>query len=228
MKIGGFLKISLIDYPGKISSVVFTKGCPFRCPYCHNKDLVLENPKNKVLESQIFNFLKERKGKIDAVVISGGEPTIQEDLLEFIKKIKTLGFLVKLDTSGINPEVIEELLKNNLLNYIAMDIKNSFEKYKKTIKAPFDPKRIKESINLIINSSIDYEFRTTLVDELHKEEDILKMAKKIKGAKLYVLQEFIPNNTLNPKFQNYKSISSRILKKLKPKIEKYVKKCVIY
>jgi pyruvate formate lyase activating enzyme len=228
MKIGGFLKISLIDYREKISSVVFTKGCPFRCPYCHNRDLVLENPKNKVLESQIFNFLKERKGKIDGVVISGGEPTIQEDLLEFIKKIKTLGFLVKLDTSGINPNVLEELLKNNLLDYIAMDIKNSFEKYKKTIKVPIDMKKIKESINLILNSPIDYEFRTTLVDGLHDEEDILKMAKKIKGAKLYVLQEFIPNNTLNPEFQKNKPLSPRILKKIKPKIEKYVKECVIY
>ena len=187
----GIDKFSLLDYDENVSVVLFAPTCNFRCPFCHNGQSVLEN--NLAIPfDEILEFLKTRTGLIDAVVVSGGEPTLMNDLIEKIEKIKELGFKIKLDTNGTNPEVLRELLRKNLLNYVAMDIKNSEEKYAETVGVT-NPllSKIKESISLIMNSGIDYEFRTTLVGEYHTKESIEKMGQLIKGANKLYLQKFV-------------------------------------
>lgn len=202
LKIKGFQKTSLIDYPGKICSVLFLPGCNYRCPFCQNPDLI-ENPDKlpDIEEGYILSFLKKRKGLVDGVCITGGEPTIHKELPLFIKKIKDSGFLVKLDTNGSNPEMVEHLIKNKLLDYIAMDIKAPLEKYSEVVKVNVDIEKIKRSISLLMNSGIEYEFRTTVIPKFHKKEDLLKIAETIKGAKRYYLQQFRPLITLDKSFE---------------------------
>jgi len=162
MKIGGFQRFSLIDYPAKISAIIFTQGCNFRCPYCHNPELV--DPKlftSAIDEDLILSFLRKRVGKLDGVVITGGEPLLQHDLIEFIKKVKEMGYLIKLDTNGSYPEKLERLL--DLIDYIAMDIKAPLEKYHDVVRTDVCTEKIMESITIILNGDIDYEFRTTVV-----------------------------------------------------------------
>ncbi len=198
MLIGGFQKESLIDYPGKICSIVFTVGCNFRCPYCHNSELVLpEKIKNVQLYSEdyIFNYLEKRKGLIDAVEITGGEPTLQKDLPDFIKKVKSMGFLVKLDSNGTNPNMLKYLIESKLIDYVAMDVKAPLERYEEIANTKFDVNLIKESINIIMNSGLDYEFRTTAYPKL-KLDDFIGIAKLIKGAKNYYIQQFDNKSTL--------------------------------
>lgn len=187
----GIDKFSLLDYDENVSVVLFAPTCNFRCPFCHNGQSVLEN--NLAIPfDEILEFLKTRTGLIDAVVVSGGEPTLMNDLVTKIEKIKELGFKIKLDTNGTNPDVLRELLRKNLLNYIAMDIKNSEDKYAETVGVT-NPllSKIKESISIIMNSGIDYEFRTTLVAEYHSKESIEKMGELIKGANKLYLQKFV-------------------------------------
>ena len=187
----GIDKFSLLDYDENVSVVLFAPTCNFRCPFCHNGQSVLEN--NLAIPfDEILDFLKTRTGLIDAVVVSGGEPTLMNDLVTKIEKIKELGFKIKLDTNGTNPDVLRELLRKNLLNYIAMDIKNSEDKYAKTVGVT-NPllSKIKESISIIMDSGIDYEFRTTLVAEYHSKESIEKMGELIKGANKLYLQKFV-------------------------------------
>jgi pyruvate formate lyase activating enzyme len=191
----GFEKMSMVDYDGKICSTIFLGKCNFRCPFCHNSSLV-ENYNNvdKFDFNEILNYLNKRKGVVEAVCITGGEPTLYKDLKEMIIEIKKLGLFVKLDTNGSNPDVIKDLVNNKLIDYIAMDIKNSFSKYIITTGIyNINIEKIKESINFIMNSNIDYEFRTTLVKELHSLEDIYEIKDMIKGAKKYFLQCFIDN-----------------------------------
>ena len=228
MFIGGFQKISLIDYPGKICAIVFTQGCNFRCPYCHNPELV--DPKlfhNSIEGKEIFSFLKSRIGKLDAVEITGGEPTLQRDLLTFIKKIKEMGFLIKLDTNGSNPEVLEKIIKERFVDYIAMDIKAPLEKYKEVIHSNICSEKIKKSIELIMHSGIKYEFRTTVVKSQLSKEDFLSIGKLIEGAELYILQKFIPSKTLDPNFSNEKTYSDKEFKTLKKELERFVFKCLV-
>ena len=192
MKIGGLQKVSLIDYPGKIACTVFTSGCNFRCPFCYSKELVLpEEIKNHPLisEDDFFAFLKDKKGLLDGCVICGGEPTIHgEELVNFCKKIKDMGFLIKLDTNGSNPEVIRKLLY--LVDYIAMDIKAPLVKERYEEIAGIDClSKIKESIDIIKNSGVDYEFRTTIAN--HSVDDIINIAEYISPAKKYFLQHFV-------------------------------------
>jgi len=195
MQILGLQKLTLLDYPGYIASTIFTGGCNFKCPFCQNASLV--NYKEKDLgEKNILEFLKKRKLYIDAVCISGGEPTIQPDLKNFIKKVKKLGYLIKLDTNGTNPKLLRELINEKLIDYVAMDIKNSKEKYNQTIGLKYDIKSIEESINLLLEDKIDYEFRTTVVKNFHDCDDFKKIAKWIKGAKKYVLQQFVNSNNV--------------------------------
>ncbi len=228
MLIGGLKKSSLIDYPGKICAIVFTQGCNFRCPYCHNPELVKpELFEKSIPEEEIFSFLETRRGKLDAVEITGGEPTLQKDLLLFIKKIKDKGFLVKLDSNGTNPEIVKNAIKNKLVNYLAMDIKAPLEKYSKVVGADVDIKKIKKNIDLIMNSGINYEFRTTLVKSLLSKEDIIKIGKLIKGAKNYFLQKFVPTKTLNPDFMSEKTYSDKELEELKSILGEYVENCMI-
>lgn len=228
MLIGGIQELSLIDYPKKLSAIIFTQGCPFRCHFCHNPSLVLkEKFSSSIKEEDIFSFLKKRQNKLDAVVITGGEPTIQKDLKEFIKKVKNLGYLIKLDTSGINPHVLKELLDENLLDYVAMDIKTSLNNYSQVIAIKINIENIKKSINILLSSSIPYEFRTTLVPFLHKTEDVKDIATSIKGAKLLTLQTFIPTTTLNPNFGKEQPFSASQMKQLKILAEQYVVLCKI-
>lgn len=205
MIICGLQKLTLLDYPGKMSCIIFTKGCDFRCPFCHNASLVVNTQVNDdrsydiepISEAEIFSFLKKRKGILEGVVITGGEPTLQKDLISFISAIKELGYNVKLDTNGNHPQVIKDLLQLNLIDYIAMDIKNCKEKYSRTIGlSKFDITNIIHSVDIIKNSDIDYEFRTTVVEAFHKEEDFESIGKWIAGAKAYYLQNFVDSGDL--------------------------------
>jgi pyruvate formate lyase activating enzyme len=213
MLIGALQRFSLLDYPGKISCIVFTQGCNFRCPYCHNPELVEPHFfMLKILPPVVFSFLAKRIKKIDAVVITGGEPTIQSDLVNFVQKIKDMGFLVKLDTNGSNPEVLARLLENKLLDYIAMDIKAPLPLYQKVTRTFGNgslSERIKKSIQLILASGINYEFRTTVVKEMLTTEDILEIAGMIEGANQYVLQRFVPSKTLDHTFLSHTSFSQK-------------------
>lgn len=220
MKIGGLQKVSLIDYPGLICSIVFLQGCNYKCPYCHNPELV--NPqlfKPGIREKEVLEFLHTRKGKVDAVTITGGEPTIQSDLESFIRQVKKMGFAVKLDTNGSQPQVIKTLLAENLLDFIAMDIKAPLEKYKNIVGAQVDLELIKESISLILKAKILYEFRTTLVESQLEENDILKIGELISGANNYVLQKFVSSKTLDNKFLKEKSFPDEKLQKIKNSLE---------
>ena len=192
MRIHGLNKTTLLDYPEHVAATVFTGGCNFCCPFCHNGDLVLRTDTQPLIsEEEILAFLNKRKGIITGVCITGGEPTLQQDLADFIRKIKEIGLLVKLDTNGYRPEVLKALLEADLLNYVAMDIKNSRENYAKTVGVKkLDIGRIEESVALLMGSGIPYEFRTTVVRELHTKADMEAIGQWIAGADAYFLQSF--------------------------------------
>lgn len=203
--IGGFQKTSFLDYPEKISCIVFTIGCNFRCGYCHNPELFKIEPVLTV--PAFFDFLNARKGKLDGVVITGGEPTLQSELLEFVKEIKDLNFLVKLDTNGTNPKILESLFKLNLLDYVAMDIKAPLDKYKQITNVDLDIQKIEDSINLIKSSNIDYEFRTTVLKSQLKYEDFEKIGILLQGVKKYYLQKFVVSKLLDDSLKNEETYS---------------------
>ncbi len=190
MIISGLQKMTLLDYPGKIACTVFTYGCNFRCPFCHNAALVIRENESQMSREEFFSFLKKRQGILEGVCITGGEPTLHKDLPEFIEKIKQLNYLVKLDTNGYNPEVLKKILDKKSVDYVAMDIKNSLSKYAVTtgLKS-FDESKIIESINLIKNSGVEHEFRTTVLKSFHTYEDILSCAELTSDSK-YFLQQF--------------------------------------
>ncbi|MDD3302752.1 MAG: anaerobic ribonucleoside-triphosphate reductase activating protein [Candidatus Gracilibacteria bacterium] len=225
MLISAIQKTTLLDYPGKVATIIFTTGCNLRCSYCHNSEFVLPEEikliKDFIPEKVFFNFLKTRVGILDGVVICGGEPTINKDLYDFCKNIKDLGFLVKIDTNGQNPEVLERLINDGLVDYLAMDVKNSFSKYALTTQVEEDIEKYKKSIELIKKSGIDYEFRTTLVNPLHTFEDIIEIAKALSGAKKYYLQNYKGGNTLVKDF-NGKSFSKSKLKEFKKLSKDYI------
>ncbi len=228
MKIGGLQRISLIDYPGLICAIVFLEGCNFRCPYCHNPELV--DPclfRASVKESDVLEFLETRKGKLDAVSITGGEPTIQTNLAAFIRKIRKMGLAVKMDTNGSHPHIIKNLLSENLLDYVAMDVKAPLEKYKEIVNAPVHVDTITESIHLILKSKIPCEFRTTIVQSQLDEGDIRQIAKLISGAKVYILQKFVPTKTLDNKFLKETSWTDERLQNIKMVLEKEIPSVVI-
>lgn len=197
MKINGFQKMTLLDYPGKVACTLFTAGCNFRCPFCHNAALVTHiNNDVTYSEEEILSYLSKRKGLLDGVCITGGEPLLQDGIEDFIEKIKSLGFSVKLDTNGSFPEKLEKLVNMGLIDYVAMDIKNSRNKYCLTTDAQIDLEKIDKSISFLINSGVDYEFRTTVVKEYHSVEDIKDIGEWIKGAKRYFLQNFVDSGDL--------------------------------
>ena len=244
MLIGGLQKLTLIDYPGKLAGTVFLIGCDFRCPWCYNPELVLPEKikkHKKISEKYFFEFLKQRKGLLEGVVVCGGEPTINKDLPDFIKKIKKLGYAVKLDTNGSSPEMLKKLISEKLIDYVAMDIKapigaksqitnsksqtNSklqISKYKKATGIKVDIKKIKKSVEIIKNSGIDYEFRTTMVPGVHTKEDILQIAKELSPAKKYYLQNFRPEKTIDPKFKKIRPFSQKQLERLQKEGKKYL------
>jgi pyruvate formate lyase activating enzyme len=206
MEICGFQRISLIDYPGKIATILFVSGCNMRCPFCYNTNLVFKNYEKLHVypEEEIMEKLGESRKFIEGVVISGGEPTGQKDLKEFIIKCRKMGLLIKLDTNGTNPEKLKELLDEKLVDYVAMDIKTEIEaeKYKKAMGVQSGQlfKNIKESIGLLLKCNIDYEFRTTAVPGLVTPGGLVDIAREIKGARAYYIQQFVPGNNLDPEY----------------------------
>jgi len=225
------IETSLIDWEGKIVSTLYLPSCNFRCPYCYNCDLIL-HPENfpDISQREINNYLFERKDFIDGICMSGGEPTLYSDLPAYFKEIKDKGFLIKLDTNGTNTKLLKKLIDFGLVDYIALDIKSSldFDNYSKAagIKDKMMMEKVKDSIKLIMNSEIDYEFRTTVVPLLHSDETIMEIARYIAGAKKYVLQNFSPlEKTLNPSYQKIKPYPDEKIQELSEKTKKYVPNC---
>lgn len=192
MRIAGLQKLSLLDYPGCTACTVFTPGCNMRCPFCHNASLVLK-PGEKALidEDEFFAFLNKRRGLLDGVCISGGEPLLQLGLADFIRRVKDLGFKVKLDTNGSFPAELRGLVLAGLIDYVAMDVKNSFARYPETVGLPgFDVQPIRESIEFLLQGRVPYEFRTTVLKNFHTESELLELAALLQGAPLYALQGY--------------------------------------
>ncbi len=194
----GLQKLSLLDYPGKTACTVFTGGCNFRCPYCHNASLVVGLDEIEPVDyDEFFAFLNKRRNILDGVCITGGEPLLQPDIEEFIREIKKLGYCVKLDTNGTFPDKLKRLVDENLVDYVAMDIKNSPEKYSLTAGvSELDFSKISNSVEFLLSNSVDYEFRTTVVKELHSKEDFVSIGEWIKGAKRYFIQSFIDSGDI--------------------------------
>lgn len=200
MKIGGLQKFSLIDFPGRISAIVFTQGCNFRCSYCHNPELVDPTRYGPILpEAEVISFLEKRRGRLDAVTLTGGEPTLQPDIDRFLQKIKGIGYLTKVDTNGSNPDVLERLIRGRLVDYLAMDVKGPAEKYERIARVKVDTAKIRRSIGLISASGIDHEFRTTVVRSQLDHKDLAATAKFLKRG-LYILQPFVPVKCLDRRF----------------------------
>ncbi|MBL7065352.1 MAG: anaerobic ribonucleoside-triphosphate reductase activating protein [Anaerolineae bacterium] len=200
MQIKGLVKTSIVDFPGKVATVVFTGGCNFRCPYCHNVDLVLR-PESlpDITVGEVLRLLAERQGFVDGVVITGGEPTLQSDLADFARELKSLGLAVKLDTNGYRPRSIQLLLREGLLDYVAMDVKGALEKYSLVAGCRIEISRIENSIQLILSSEIEYEFRTTAVPGMVTVKDVETIAQSIAGARRYLIQQFrSSSSTLAP------------------------------
>ena len=223
MQIKGWVRTSLIDYPGKIAAVLFTGGCNFRCPYCQNPELVL-HPESlpEIDPAEIFQFLTRRRGLIDGVVITGGEPTLQKGLDDFMRKLKELGLAIKLDTNGYRPQVLRDLLERDLLDYVAMDIKASPAKYPLAAGVPIDVQRIEKSVRLILSSGIDHEFRTTVVPGIVAPEDVEEMARLIAGAGKYILQQFRPQGTLEPRFREVAPYPAQALLEMAQAAERWI------
>lgn len=202
MKISGLQKMTLLDYPGRIACTVFLGGCNFRCPFCHNGELLDSSAETIMDEQEFLEFLSKRRGLLDAVCVSGGEPTLQPGLADFLEKIKAMGYLVKLDTNGSRPEVLKALISRNLLDYVAMDIKNSPHRYAQTAGVSIRSEQLEESIRFLLREQVDYEFRTTVVAQLHDEESVLRMgqwmASLAQGEKVrrWFVQPFADRDTV--------------------------------
>jgi len=223
MKFSGFRKTSLVDYPDRVASVLFTPGCNLRCPYCYNWRIVV-NPQPPFLnEEKALQMLEERKKYVDAVVITGGEPTIHKELPRFLKRLKDKGFAVKLDTNGFNPKILEESLP--YLDYVALDIKTNPEKY--GLLGAEDTMLLMQTIEMLKGGKVEYEFRTTVVPNFVEEEDLTKIGEMVKGAKTLALQQFIPGDTLNEDFKTLKPHSPETIRRFAEKLGSYVDKIIL-
>jgi len=193
VKISGLLKFSMIDFPGSISAIVFTQGCNVRCAYCHNPELIppAQNEEYAVSEEDVIEYLERRKNSLDGVVITGGEPTLQKDLDKFAQKVKDMGYMVKLDTNGTNPDMIQKLIDNKLVDFIAMDIKAPFEKYE-AVCGPIDIEKVKKTMEIILSSGINYQFRTTYYKEVLNDNDIEAIKAMLPDVSKFKLQECLP------------------------------------
>ena len=246
MEIGGLQKLTLIDFPGKLAGTVFLIGCPFRCPFCYNLELVMPELIEKhaqrghpISQKDFFNFLREKKGLLEGVCITGGEPTANSDLPDFCQKIKEMGFLVKLDTDGYDPEMMKKLIDEKLIDYVALDVKAPKEKYGKLIGIENRVfveriiKNIERSVEILKEGKIDYEFRTTVVPTLLEKEDILKIGKWLSslspGQKLpkYFLQNFRPEKTLDPSFEKIKPYDNSYLLEIQKAISPFFEVCQV-
>jgi pyruvate formate lyase activating enzyme len=224
MKILAVQKITLIDYPGHVAATVFLAGCNFRCPWCYSKELVLPEliaAAPEIPETKLLDFLEGKKGYLEGVVMCGGEPTINPELPGFIKKIKEMGFLVKLDTNGSNPGMLDDLIKQKLIDYVAMDIKLPKERYDQVFFAAIPVENIEKSIDILKTSGVDYEFRTTVVPGVHTEEDLILMAQWVGGGKTlpkYFLQNFRPERNIDPAYSGIKPYSDEFFTRVSVKI----------
>ncbi|MGN0428969.1 MAG: anaerobic ribonucleoside-triphosphate reductase activating protein [Acetatifactor sp.] len=223
MQILGLNRTTLLDYPEHVAATVFTGGCNFRCPFCHNMDLVLGEVEPALSTEDFFAFLEKRKGILDGVCITGGEPTLQKDLPDFIRGIRDKGYLVKLDTNGYRPKVLEELLRENLLDYVAMDIKSSVENYPRvTGMADLDVTGIQESVSLLKSAGIPYEFRTTVVKGLHRIDEFDEIGRWLQGAEAYFLQAFRENEKVPGK--SLSSFTEAEMREMKQLAERYIER----
>lgn len=239
MIIGGLEKLTLLDYPDHLAAIIFTQGCNFRCHFCYNPMLVLpltgedlkikkEKGFSPLSTEDLFLFLKERFGRLEGVVITGGEPTMHPDLPSFIKQIKDIGYLVKLDSNGTNPEMLEELIKEKLVDYIAMDLKAPLDKYEETTGVKLDYNNIKKSVKIITESGLPYEFRTTVVPGLLVQEDFDKMGELIKGASKWYLQNFKSDTDLvDANYKQQKGYTAKDMKTFAEIGKKYVDLCEV-
>lgn len=226
MKIVGIEKSSFIDYPSNICSIIFTGGCNFRCPYCHNSSAV-NNIESMIREEEVINFLKKRKRFVEAVCISGGEPTLQKNLYDFICRIKEEDFLVKLDTNGTNPSLLKKLIHEKLVNYVAMDIKAPLNKYSMIAQTNVHIDDIKESINILLENKVDYEFRTTVCRELLTMDDIITIAHEIKGCTTYALQNFRDGETVLAGKNKFTPYTAEELNDIEKEISPLLNKVII-
>ena len=228
IQIGGLQKLTLIDFPGRLAATVFLCGCNFRCPWCYSRELVLPGEiekQPKISEKELFDFLQERKDLLEGVVVCGGEPTIHKELPEFIGKIKKMGYLVKLDTNGSNASVLEKLIGDKLVDYVAMDVKLPKERYKEVLRV--DAENIEKSVKVLKNSGIDYEFRTTVVPTVLDKNDIIEIAKWLSPARRYYLQNFRPEKTIDPEFEKIRPYPDEYLSEIKKAISSFFEVCQI-
>lgn len=225
MNIGGLQKTSLLDYPDTISAIIWAIGCDFRCPFCYNKDLVLGKV-GTIPEEELLSFLEKRKGMLEGLVITGGEPLMQKDIVQFVEKVKKLGYLIKIDTNGMYPEKLKELIDKKLVDYVAMDVKAPKNKYDKLTDVKTDIKKIEKSIEIIKNSKLDYQFKTTFVPGLLTKEDIISIAKWLEGSKRFYLQQFKNDAPLiSSKLQNVAPYSKEKLIETLNDIKSYFENC---
>jgi len=229
MILGGLQKTSLIDFPGKISCVIFFAGCNFDCPFCHNPELAKGSPSVWIDENDVYDFLEKRKGFLDGVVISGGEPTLCEDLFTLCERIKGMGYPIKLDTNGSRPRTIHRLIDENLIDYIAMDIKTDPFNYEPFIQNNCNPDNILSSIRIIMQSNILYEFRTTCIKPLVDASIIERISRLVEDSMLYALQQFHNNRVLHPEFflEEDRAYDDDELMHLKSIAEPWVQKCIV-
>ncbi len=221
MLIKGFQKLTLLDYPGKTACTVFTGGCNYRCPFCHNAGLVTKLDTEIISESEVLSHLMKRQGILDGVAISGGEPLLQGDIEEFLQKIKELGYSIKLDTNGSFPDKLKSIIDKGLCDYVAMDIKNSKERYNETIGIDnFDISLMEKSVEILKDSDVDFEFRTTVTKNFHTMEDIEKIGEWIKGTEKYYLQNFVDSGNLID--SNVEGVSKEEMQLMLERIKKYV------
>ncbi len=224
MNIAGLLKTTLLDYPEHVAATVFLGGCNMLCPFCHNAELI-GNPKELYTKESFFQFLKKRKGILDGVCISGGEPTIHSELPDFVMEIKSLGYLVKLDTNGTNPAMLRQLIQENRIDYVAMDIKSGISAYSMCCGCRVSMNSILESIAILKEHRVPYEFRTTVVDELHKQQDMIEIGKMLQGASKYFLQSFMPSPQVPVDY--FHAPSKEQLKKYQHLLKKFVPNTLI-
>ena len=222
MNTGGLQKMSLADYPGQISAIVFTRGCNLKCPYCYNLD---EN-NYEIREEEILEFLEERKGRLDAVVVTGGEPTLQSSLSDFLRKVKEKEYLIKLDTNGTDPDTIKDLHRKDLFDYIAIDLKAPWEKYDRVSGVKVDKEKLHASFRYVIDNGIPHEFRSTMVPSLLSKEDIPEMGEIIKGADRWYLQKFMSNvDMVDNSLKNRSPFTDREMEEMCEIGGRYVSEC---